>query len=509
MSLVRTLSEAQWRSVHLWLNQGEGPFGDLIDQSRREALCGRVTWTFPANAASIHFVEGAYRVARDEGFDFKVESDQALNPRDQAFLDDFSRHCLGVQDHAPKEALGVRDYVYAGAEAIAAGWRRLQPSKPLGSFPRPMPQVVIIGAYGGDHVGDAGILGGVLYTLNRAYKTTSAVVMSHRPDHTRRLASGLDTPVKVTVEPYTPAETDKALSAADGLVLAGGPMMDLPRVLLKHLSAAYRARSLGLPFILERIGVGPFKRQLSRNLATELLSLAAKISLRSHGSGEDPVLHGRTFTVALDPAFDYLATRQSLTRVTRDETNAIDALLNNTCDRPLVGINLRPIRHSWAKAGADFARQSEDQFLQAFADGLAEVARTAKVEPIFIFFPMNPIQFGMSDLHSAYRLQKALDRRAEMRVWQADPDVDGVVTLLRRLDAVIAMRLHACIFAASQNLPLLGVDYYPGHGGKVEQLFADLGHADNATRIDIFQTRWLTERLSKLLETAPKRQVKA
>jgi polysaccharide pyruvyl transferase WcaK-like protein len=74
------------------------------------------------------------------------------------------------------------------------------------------------------------------------------------------------------------------------------------------------------------------------------------------------------------------------------------------------------------------------------------------------------------------------------------------VAFLRHMDAVIAMRLHACIFTASQGVPLFGIDYYPGHGGKVEQLFADLGHRENAMRIDNFDPQWLVSSLGKQLK---------
>ena len=62
--------------------------------------------------------------------------------------------------------------------------------------------MLIIGAYGGEHIGDTAILGGVLLRIHRRYGTTRAILMSQRPDHTRHLVPMLDTPVDVTVEAY-------------------------------------------------------------------------------------------------------------------------------------------------------------------------------------------------------------------------------------------------------------------------------------------------------------------
>lgn len=54
---------------------------------------------------------------------------------------------------------------------------------------------IVIGAYGGEHVGDAAILGGVLLRLKEKYGVTSAIIASSRPDRTQRWVSELSLPV--------------------------------------------------------------------------------------------------------------------------------------------------------------------------------------------------------------------------------------------------------------------------------------------------------------------------
>jgi polysaccharide pyruvyl transferase WcaK-like protein len=46
----------------------------------------------------------------------------------------------------------------------------------------------------------------------------------------------------------------------------------------------------------------------------------------------------------------------------------------------------------------------------------------------------------------------------DLRVWEADASLDGVIALLRRLDMVICMRFHATIFACQQRR-VIGIDY--------------------------------------------------
>jgi polysaccharide pyruvyl transferase WcaK-like protein len=133
---------------------------------------------------------------------------------------------------------------------------------------------------------------------------------------------------------------------------------------------------------------------------------------------------------------------------------------------------------------------------------LATLAQQSTTAITYVFFPMNAVQFGMSDLDAAALIHKRLGARADFRVWEADPDVDDILYLLCRMDCVVAMRYHAAIFALSQNLPVLGIDY-PGAGAKVERLFQDLGQHANVCGMDGFTGAWLVSEASRLL-TGPR-----
>jgi polysaccharide pyruvyl transferase WcaK-like protein len=249
--------------------------------------------------------------------------------------------------------------------------------------------------------------------------------------------------------------------------------------------------------LVERVGIGPFKRELSRRAARLLLRQASHVSTRTSKAAKDPILSGVSVSVSRDPAFDYLATRSELDLLTPNEKASVDELLAGTEGKKLVGINLRPIRHEWSVKGATYSEDSQSRLVQSLAVAMEKVSRSTPVA--FVFFPMNPIQFGHSDLESAYRLRSALPASVDYRVWEADPDVDGVLYLLRRLNLAVAMRFHACIFALSQGLPVIGVDYYPGQGGKVEQLFHDMNRHADVKVMDRVDAGWLEDRFEALL----------
>ncbi len=367
-----------------------------------------------------------------------------------------------------------------------------------------IPYALLIGAYGGEHIGDIAILGGVLHRIHRRYGTSRAILMTQRPPHTRHLVPMLDTPVEIEVEEYTLANIRRAVARTDGLVFAGGPLIDLPKQLVRHLSAASLAKKADKPFIMEGIGPSTFPRKPSQVTAKRLLSLADRVSLRTSSDAGRPVMEGFQPEIGRDPAFDYLATRGTpLTRLPAFERAQIDELLADSAGRLTVGINIRPIRDLYTPASpgrdkATYTREVEQRFEEEFARGLSAFAKSLSEPPCFVFFPMNAIQFGKSDLRSAHRIMAHLEPGVDFRVWEGDASLDGVVALIRRLDAVVSMRFHATIFALSQNKPVAGVDYRIGEPDKVTAVLADAGRAEDCCRIDELTADWLTNKLAEL-----------
>jgi polysaccharide pyruvyl transferase WcaK-like protein len=469
----------------------------ILEQTRELLRTGHdVTWRVPVTASVVHRLEGLFRLGVDEGAGFELGTIGALSTREQAFLDDFGKYCLGqCLDDTSEISRGAELAGELAEEAVSLAVS-IAPLLAGQRLPAPtsLDRVVIIGAYGGDHVGDAAILGGVLLGLNARYGVTHAHVLSHRPQHTRRLAAGLVTPVQVTVSHYNVPAASSYVQDSDAVVVAGGPMMDLPRVLAKHIATAAAAKRYLKPLIVERIGIGPFKRRSSEAAARLLLRNASRISTRTSKAAKHRVARGLQVDVGRDPAFDYLETRRDLTLMTPDERSSAEGVLQGTDGRLVVGLNVRPIRHDWSPRGSAFAQEAETRFIAEVASAIGRFSERATRPVTVIYYAMNPIQFGMSDLESAYRIRRALGGSVDFRVWEADPDVDALLLVLRRFDVCVAMRFHGCIFALSQGLKVIGIDYYPGQAGKVEQLFQDLGRGDDVRVMDEVTGDWLLER---------------
>lgn len=370
-------------------------------------------------------------------------------------------------------------------------------------------KALLIGAYGGEHIGDFAILGGVLFRIHERYGIDEAVLFTQRPLHTRHLVPMLEVPVKLEVDLYEWKNIRKQLNDCDCIVFAGGPLIDLPKQLIRHLYCVALGRKLNKPFIVEGIGPGPFVRWVSKFTAGKLMQQASAISLRTSDCLQHDLVKDLQPVASHCPAFDYLDTRQkTLTRIPEHDNNDIDTLLQNTAGRKIIAINIRPIGHFYT-TGADendveaYTNKVVDQFEQQLAEGITAYQRASKAKPCFIFFPMNAIQFGMSDILSAYRIQRHLNTDVDFRVWQGDASLDGVIAFLRHVDIAITMRFHATIFALSQHCKIIGIDYVIGKRDKIAELLDDAGLSENCTRIDLLTGKWLLERL-QALEAEPK-----
>jgi len=495
-----SLDEASACQAHASLHDDSTALAEIIAETRAALAAGPVAWQVTVTPGNVHCVESLLLMADISGCTLIPEPAPELSERERAFLEDVLAHYkLPASAQKEPSGPGIRGYADFARECLKVLLGMLPASlrRRRDVSGRQFRHATLIGVYGGEHVGDIAILGGVLLRLHRQFGVREACLFSHRPEYTRRLAAHLDTPVMLEVQPGQPALVKRELEGTEALVWAGGPIMDLPPVLIRQLNAIYTVRRRGRPVLLEGVGVGPFRRAPSRWVARRIARAADRIAVRTAGAARDPILEQIDVSIGQDPAFDYLATRGELTRLVERDRDTVDVLLEDTEDQLIVGISLRPIRHFWGLHGEAYSRTMEERFFQHLAVAMTDYARLAPAPVTYVFFPMNLIQDGYSDLAAAWRLHRLLHKGLDLRIWEADPDIDAVLYLLRRLDMALTMRFHACIFAMSQGLPTIGIDYYPGVGGKVEQLFRDRELVEDVRRLDEADIHFMVERLLK------------
>jgi polysaccharide pyruvyl transferase WcaK-like protein len=166
----------------------------------------------------------------------------------------------------------------------------------------------------------------------------------------------------------------------------------------------------------------------------------------------------------------------------------------------LIGVNLRPLWAKYSKSELNL-EDVENKYLEELASAMSIVTESCSNEVKFVFFPMNPDQYGFSDLETAYKLEMKLKSNINYYIVEYEPDIEEVMSLLKSLDAVVSMRFHGCIFSLSNNLNnVIGLDYQVGKKGKVTELMEDLKLNDNVISIESLQSEKLASTLLELLD---------
>ena len=487
------LTEQAATEVHSTVAGHATSLKSILDRTRAGGRPATGEWLIPVTPRTVHCLEGLRRFALDHEIRVRFSEPRELSVAEAIFWSDFDESVNPARRKGPPlwSLAGelwdcLRHHGYAAKKENVS----------VDAIER----AVLIGAYGGEHLGDAAILGGVVQSLYKQCGTRQICLLSHRPDHTQNLVGTLSLPIDVRVRRYTMTSARDELRAGDGLVMAGGPLMDLPRVLIKHWTAASIARSQGKPFLIDRVGLGPFRRNISRKLARRILVQADRITLRASAALDHPLMAGLRAEALPDPAFAYFEANSDFGNLPDGDRAAVDSLLTGAAPQSFIGLNLRPIRHEWCPEGEEVSRRAYQRFLERLSEGLIRLSSESAGPLTYIYFPMNPMQMGQSDLASAYELQSLVRGRVDLRVWEGDPSVDGVRYLLSKMRAALTMRFHACIFAAAAGVGTLGIDYYPAMGGKVLELFADLGRKEDACRIDQFECDWFVRKMQSKLE---------
>ncbi|KPM30954.1 Putative Fe-S oxidoreductase [Croceitalea dokdonensis DOKDO 023] len=328
-------------------------------------------------------------------------------------------------------------------------------------------QAHIIGAYGGEHVGDSAILGGVILRIaERHPNLKNVVVYSKRPDRTKFWVRGLDfeSELTIVVKPYTILNALEA-SAKDVLFWAGGPIMEMPIDLFEHLKTIDCFVKNGLRFEIVGCGWGPFKTKYSRAKANSILNKAAKVEMRD--KYDLPV----EYQLNQDPAFDYLLSgvhKEPKISWSRKKTDDFLDKVKTTQQDTLVLLNLRPIWDKYNKSNQSSA-ELDDQVVN-------EVFQLIKKLPhhvALISVPFNTDHYGFSDMEPALRLKDKCTaaKIKNFHVFDRELNARDMQYFLKSFDLGICMRFHACIFMKSLDIPVYGIDYTAGEIGKVGGLF--------------------------------------
>lgn len=304
---------------------------------------------------------------------------------------------------------------------------------------------VICGAYGRGNVGDESILQTVIRQLRRQDPYLPICVMTRKPEETA-LTAGIS-----TVQIFRVFRAARWMKRSNLYISGGGTLLQnatSTRSLLYYLFSIFQAKKCGCNVMLYGCGAGPVRGSRNRRLVARVLNrYADQVTLRDPESEQTLRDYGvgvPAIAVTADPALGM-----------RADLDAGDSFLRANGEDPESDFCLFVLR-PWADM---------DHRLDAVRAAGAYVWNRYGLKPLFLCF--EPAR----DLSITQRAAQGMT--VPCGILQGETDGGTLCGVIARAKLVVGMRLHALVFACSQDTPLVGISYDPKVSGFLNYLGSD------------------------------------
>jgi polysaccharide pyruvyl transferase CsaB len=313
-----------------------------------------------------------------------------------------------------------------------------------------MARIVISGYYGFANAGDEAMLTAMIEAFGALEPDIEITVLSGNPLRTRQQHG-----VKAIHRLNYP-EIVATLRDADLLISGGGSLLQdvtSDRSFYYYLSIVMLAKKMKIPVMLYAQGIGPVQGNLARNAMRVIGNMVDLITVRDEGSREElkslrivkpPVYVTADPVLALMP-MDRAVGRMLLARSGVEKSS-----------RPCIGISVR----EWQGWGH-------------YKKVIAEVADqlVSKWDAQIVYVPMQWPE------DSAAAQEVAARSRSRSIILDQSYTTSELLAVIGQMDVLVGIRLHALVFAAVMNVPLVGISYDP----KIERFLQSLGLAATGT----------------------------
>jgi len=323
-------------------------------------------------------------------------------------------------------------------------------------------RVVILGYYGFGNTGDEAVLGGILTALKHV-SVKNGIELT---------ITVLSADSEQTKERYKVDSADRgsfkaifySLRKSDVFILGGGSLLQDTTgrglSVLYYAGLSIIAKMLGKKVIFYAQGIGPVKRTVNRFLVYLAASATDFLSVRDNGSMIElrrlGVLH-KVIRLTCDPAF---ALREG------KKSTLINSVIASLPLKPVIGVMLR-----------DWPGIEDKKYL--ISDAIEDLAE--RINASIVLLPMQQA-FDIKLCQSVAALIKR-----DCYVLEETFEPEEMIALFGEFDLVIAMRLHALIFAAIAGVPMVGLGYDP----KINAFLSQIG-MQQALSIENLKTEDLT-----------------
>ncbi|MDR1615480.1 MAG: polysaccharide pyruvyl transferase CsaB [Syntrophomonadaceae bacterium] len=293
-------------------------------------------------------------------------------------------------------------------------------------------KIALSGYYGFDNAGDEALLAAITGSIRKHNPNTDFVVFSGNPAGTTS-AHHIQ-----SVYYLNPLKVLRELIRSDLLISGGGSIFQdvtSGRSLPYYISVVALAKFLRKPVIFYAQGVGPINRPLSKFLMRKIANKVDMITLRDEASRRllhDIGVTGPPQIITADPVFTL--------KTSRTEYEAAERLLASHCTQgKIIGVAVR----KW---------DSLYNYQQSLARVLDQLSASG-FEILFVPF------HWPDDVKESQNIMGLMNSQA--RIINEQLNTSSLLALSAKFHLMIGMRLHALIFAASQETVFAGISYDP------------------------------------------------
>lgn len=296
-----------------------------------------------------------------------------------------------------------------------------------------MYDILISGYYGFENSGDDAILMAILDNLRAYKKDIKILVLSKKPEDTKRIYN-VD-----AAQRFSFNEVVNAMKSSKVFLNGGGNLIQddtSTRSLMYYLSTIWLAKRFGMKVMLYSNGIGPVKKSMNRILTSRIINQADVITLREEASLEELKklsVDKPQLLITADPAF-------TLAPCTEAEAAAVLQREGIKQDAPLIGLSARKWKGHEVYAGK----------IAAAADYLYEKYGIKSV---------------LIPLHYPHDMEISNEIASRMKsnpyIIKHKYNVTETLGIIKSMDLILGMRLHALIYGASLGVPVVGLPYEP------------------------------------------------
>lgn len=297
----------------------------------------------------------------------------------------------------------------------------------------PVYDIIISGYYGFKNIGDDAMLQAIINNLHTYRKDLRIVALSNDPLEMKR-AYGVDS-IKRTNMFYI----YKAMKHAKLFIYGGGNIIQdntSTRSLFYYLSTTWLANRMRLKVMFYANGIGPLNKYINKKFTKKIINKVNVITLREEFSLQE------LRRLGIDKPRIILTADPALT-VEMDKSVDVESIFaKESIDSagPFIGISAR----RW---------QGLEKYAEIIALVIDYMIETYNIKPVFI-----PMQYP-GDLLAAWAIADKM--KGKPYIIKNKYNISQTLGIISKMEILVGMRLHALIFAASLNIPIIGLAYQP------------------------------------------------